>query len=213
MVEKELELITWSNIALGHRYLDNLDQTDPGRHRRRDYEVVPAFGPMSSSYLFTEKTTLEDIVGPYGDVPKVIRTVKSLGCLFELDLVQELFMSSSTTFADILEKYPKVAKEIKSQYNKNWMEEANKRIKLSSEEYKAKVQKQYDELITVYTELDYKKDLENLKALDSLLYCEAEGFMLKLEERISKRANSKNFRLYKTLTKLRGGTPITCSKG
>ena len=69
----------------------------------------------------------------------------------------------------------------------------------------------YNNLATAYKELGYKKDLENLKELDDLLYCEAEGFMLKIMERIDKKANAKNLKLYKKLAELKDEDIITCN--
>ena len=65
-------------------------------------------------------------------------------------------------------------------------------------------------MIVIHTELGYKSDLATLAELDDLLYCECEGFLLKMEEKINKKNNPKNLKLYKALQALRSKPIITC---
>ena len=106
------------------------------------------------------------------------------------------------------EVYEYVVKNLEPMY----LSKYNEALLRKREAYKAKIQKQYDELLEVYTSFGYKSDIATMKDIDNLLYCEAEGFMNKIEERIQKKNNPKNMKIYKALMTLRDNQIITCEE-
>lgn len=111
---------------------------------------------------------------------------------------------------ELKESKPSAYQYIRGLYNKNFLEKYNEALKTKRENNKRIIQKQYDELMQVFTELEYKSDIKTMKDIDTLLYCEASTMMDKIEERINKKSNPKNMRIYKRLKELRDETIITC---
>ena len=203
MKEKELDLITWDNIKLDSRYLISKEK-----------------GNNTYSYSYKYQTAFEGIqegnnmyIEPYKRIPKILKKVKVLDYEFEIDMIKELEINSSTLFTDFEKEHPKLASILKKRMPKNWFEKANANTIKERDEYKAKVQKQYDDLLSLYTELGSKSDLATMADINDLYYCEAHGFMEKLEKRINKKANPKNLKLYNKLCEIRGKTVITCAEG
>ena len=122
-----------------------------------------------------------------------------------------LDLAPSMTVGEIKEKNGPLYAFLMKHYNKDYLEGLKETKEAAQKESVARIDKQYKELIQLYSELGYKTDLENLTILDHLLYCEAEGFMMKMEERINKKSNPKNLRLYKRLMEIREQEAITCN--
>ena len=203
MKTKPLNLLTMDTIQLNHCYTRATPDSNKATY-------VGAFGTtyvekFYGHYFDKPKTTTTSDVAP-----KVIRSVKALGYTFEFDLVTKLDITLYDTIAEIREKYPKVADVIAKQYTNGWLEAYNQILIDERNKYTSKVDKLYQEMITIHTDLNYPGDLSTLAELDDLLYCEAEGFLLKMEEKINKKNNPKNLKLYKALQELRNKPIITC---
>ena len=208
MLEKPLNLITWENITLNARY--DTDVTNaPGStsyYTRWDMTKVPAFDEIScvkNSYSPSSFTT----------APSIKREVKALGRTFTIDVIELLAVNSSKLFSEFETEYPDLAVMLKARMPKDWFEKANAETIKTREDYKAKVQKQYDELLDVFTKLGSKSDLATMEDINGLYYCEAAGFMSNIEERINKKSNPKNLKLYNALRTLRDETIISCNEG
>jgi len=201
MIQKPLNLLTMNEITLERCY------TQPTNKRYAD--LVGAFRTATQqSYIYSsdgEKVTTSSYVKP-----KLMRTVKAVGVSTEINIVQCLDLKWNATLPDIAEQYPKVHKELMKMYRKGWLEKYNQIIVDERNKYVASVDKLYNEMVSIHTELNYKSDLATLAELDDLLYCEAEGFLLKMEEKINKKNNPKNLKLYKALQTLRSEPIIEC---
>lgn len=208
MLEKPLDLVTWENITLNARYDTDVTK-NPGStnyYTRWDMTKVPAFDEISyikNSYNPSSPVT----------APSIKREVKTLGRTFTIDVIEELHISDKTLFTDLEEQHPDLAAILKARMPKDWFTNANAETIKTREEYKAKVQKQYNELVTVFTELGSKSDLATMEDINGLYYCEAAGFMGKIEERINKKSNPKSLKLYNALRTLRDETIISCTEG
>jgi hypothetical protein len=204
MKQKPLELLTKDAIQLNHYY--TIKQPDNKYER-----LVGAFSTIYDrtsyyGYMFDKpKVSTDSHV-----VPKLNRTVKTLGESFEVNVLDRLNIRDCHTISEITEKYPKVAAELNKLYTKGWLEAYNQILIDKRNEYTAQVDKLYNEMVTIHTELEYKSDLATLAELDDLLYCEAHSFLLKMEEKIYKKNNPKNLKLYKALQALRDKPIITC---
>jgi len=211
MIEKELDLITWDNIQLDHCYYTDVKHVGG----RIDYKLAGAFSdekPSDYDYGYN-LSNLVGITTNHKVKPEITKNVKALGRIFKVNVLAELGIGGTTTLKQLTEDHPDLGKIIKSMYIKGWMEEVNKHIIEKRENYKSKIQKQYNELTTAYTELGLAKDLQNLQELDTLLYCEAQGFMEKLETRIAKCGNAKNLKIHKALQTIRNKHIVTCTDG
>ena len=163
----------------------------------------------NSNYQWRSDTISQ--VGTTSDLkPSVIRNVKALGVSIELDLIKHLEIYGGNTLKEIADKYPTIATELQKRYTKGWLEKYNQVVIDERNKYIASVDKLYNELLVIHTELGYKSDVFMLEELNDLLYCEAEGFLLKMEEKIEKKNNPKNLKLYKALQVLRNKPIITC---
>ena len=209
MQVKELELITWENIKLDHQYFKDIKKVKIGYSQQVKYTAVPAFSEERGGSYYADSTYIK----PNTDSnTKLMRTVKTLGVSIEVNVIEHL-PNPPRTFQEFNKEYPTLAKELKKRIPKDWFEKANAETVKIRQIYINKVQKQYDELTTVFTELEHFKDLANMQELDDLLYCEAEAFMMKMEGRIHKRANAKNLKLSKALNDLRDKPNLNCSEG
>lgn len=209
MLEKPLSLITWENITLSAKYDTDITKNPAGStsySTRWDITKVPAFDEIS--YVKNSCNTISP-----GTAPSLKKEVKTLGRTFTIDVIEELRIAGSMLFTRLEKQHPDIAAILKARMPKDWFEKANAETIQTRKDYKAKVQKQYDELLTVFTELGSKSELATMKDINSLYYCEAAGFMDKIEERINKKSNPKNLKLYNALRTLRDETIISCNEG
>ena len=207
MIEKELELVTWDNITLNSGYVSKI--VDSNAYGTTKVDVTTAFGEVTTTIVY----------GKYevGDAylyiePKITKDVKILGETIAIDVIHELGIGKML-FKTVEKEHPLIAKELKKRVPKNYFDEINKNTIDNAKVYKEKVQKQYDELFQLFSEYGTKSDIATMKDINDLYYCEAEGFMLKLEERINKKANPKNLKLYKALMAIRNNDIIVCKEG
>lgn len=200
MKETPLELVTLDNIRLDDFYYENL--TGTGNYR--DFysgTLIPAFSePRKFSSSLYEPT-----VG----MPKFPKELTYKGATLKVDILNNLEYSFKT-LSELREKYPQLAKELEKRIPKNYFKKRNAEALAEREENKASIQKQYNELLELFTELGSKADLSTMADIDTLLYCEAKGFMMKIEERIAKKNNPKNLKLYNRLQEIRGKETISC---
>lgn len=204
MKTKPLELLTMDLIQLNHYYTE---KQPTNKHKR----LIGAFDTIYDRSHYYSYTFDKPKVGTDSHVvPKLNRTVKALGTSIELDILDKLELYGSSTIPEISEKYPKVAAELNKLYTKGWLEAYNQILIDQRNEYVAKVDKLYNEMVSIHTELGYKSDLATLAELDDLLYCESHSFLIKMEEKIDKKNNPKNLKLYKALQALRDKPIITC---
>jgi len=203
MIEKELDVVTWDNIHLDSAYIIKIDKNNS--FGSREVVLQTAFGGVQTNHIYGNYS-LGDLLN---QTVSLERRVKTLGETLVVDILKKLDIKSAG-FKVIEEKYPLVAKELKTKMPKNYLTEINKGAIRKREVFKKEVQKQYDELTQLFEKYGSKADKAMMLDIDDLLYCEAQGFMLKLEERINKKSNPKNLRLYKALQAIRGKDVITC---
>lgn len=202
MTQKPLNLLTMDTLTLEHCYTRPTD--------KRYADLIGAFYICDNQKPYTYSS--DGIIvrtDPYAR-PNLLRNVKSLGVTIELNVLSHTGMKWNSTLPEIAEQHPQVHKELMKLYRKGWLEEYNQILINQRNTYVESVDKLYNELITIHTTLGYKSDLATLTELDDLLYCEAEGFLLKMEEKIDKKNNPKNLKLYKALKALRDESIITC---
>ena len=208
MIEKPLNLLTIDNININTAYTESSKVSNPLSRYSTKYDLVvcPAFGP---------KTTLHDSYYKSVDThyTALNKSVKAMNREFTIDILSKLGIGGHTLFKDLKEKHPDIAAVLLKRMPKDWFEKANAETVAKRIEYKAKVQKQYDELLQIFTEAESKTDLNTMKDINDLYYCEAAGFMSKLEERIFKKNNPKNLKLYNAIQALRNEKTITCTEG
>ena len=202
MIEKELELVTWDNITLNSGYVSKVVGTTK-------VDITTAFGEVTTTTIYG-RYKVGDIC--LYTIPKLTKDVKILGETITIDIIHKLGIGKML-FKTVEKEHPLIAKELKKRVSKNYFDEINKNTIANAKAYKEKVQKQYNELFQLFTEYGTKSDIATMKDINDLYYCEAEGFMLKLEERINKKANPKNLKLYKALMGIRGKDIITCKEG
>lgn len=203
MKQKPLDLLTMDTIRLDHYYTE-----DSGKPRAN---LIGAFGGVYREYYYKQSANAPEIGTDSYVTPKLNRTVKTLGTSIELNVIGYLKeVNSHSTLPEIAKKYPKVAEAIKKNYVKGWLEQYNQVLIDNRDKYIKSVEKLYSEMVQIHTELGYKSDLATLAELDDLLYCEAEGFLSKMEEKINKKNNPKNLKLYKALQTLRSKPIISC---
>lgn len=208
MKEKPLDLVTWENITIAARYdIDVVANNTSNYYSRYSMTRVPAF--CEPEELTGEYNNYSKVVSP-----KLVKEVKTLGRTFEIDVIRMLEgVHSDMLFTELQDMYPDIAAILKKRMPKDWFEKANAGAIAKRETYKTIVQKQYDELLTVFTKCKSKTDISTMEDIDELYYCEAAGFMDKLETRIFKKNNPKNLKLYNTLKDIRNEDIITCSEG
>jgi len=97
-----------------------------------------------------------------------------------------------------------------SYVNEDYVDKRNKEEEKKIKEKTKEIDKKYNLLMQAYKNLRYKKDIENLKELDDLLYCEAEPILDKILSRIEKKSNPKNIKLYKEIARLEKKQIIEC---
>lgn len=206
MKEKELELVTWDNIRLDAAYTESYVERGSSYYTRYDVTVIPAFSDKEMQ-LNQYNHNGSNII------PKIRKNVKTLNRTFTIDVLSQLGISSTSLFIDLEKEHPDLADILRKRVPADWFEKANAETIAYREKNKAKVQKQYDELLEVFQEHGTKSDLATMDDINGLYYCEAAGFMDKLEKRINKKSNPKNLRIYKALQELRGKDIITCNEG
>lgn len=207
MVEKELESITWDNIRLDQGYISEASGRKFGG---TNIKVVSAFiENIVETYTYTTAKEGDAYRVP-GGLIKLHKSVSCLGETLKVNVLSHFGINYFDTFKETKDKYPKVAAELKKRVPKDFFEKINVGIIRERKEYKIKVQKQYDTLLQLYTNHGTKTDLKTMKDINELAYCEASTFLDKLEERINKKNNPKNLKLYKALKTIRGQKFITC---
>jgi hypothetical protein len=101
---------------------------------------------------------------------------------------------------DFVEKYKdKYEEQLNIEEIKKGVEEKKKEV----DERNKKIQKLYDELYEVYSSLGYKSDIKKLEEINELLYCEAETFLNKIENKIFEKKTAKAIRCFKKLMEIR----------
>lgn len=201
MIETELELVTLDNISLSDYYIKDLETVEDPWRSRYNYTLVPAFGEPKE---YKETTSLSP---PYYAVLTSVFTFEDYPT--EKDVIS-MFDLKYKTLKAIRKQYPKIADVLEKMIPKDYFEKRNAEALAKREKNKARIQKQYDELVLLFTELGSKSDLKTMEDINSLKYCEAEGFINKIEDRINKKSNPKNLRLYTKLMEIRGKETISC---
>lgn len=208
MKEKKLDLITIDNITIGSSYVKSSVPSKRATYSRKlwDVTLVPCF---------FEKVVHKDTPYKEGNTvcPKLDREVKTLGHTFTINVLAHLDINNYTQFSEVKKSHPAIAEVLEKRIPKDWFEKANAGTIKARKLYKAKVQKQYDELLKVYTECGSKSDLSTMSDINDLYYCEAAGFMSSMEERIAKKRNPKSLKLSNALQAIRGEDIITCTEG
>ena len=201
MIEKPLELITedtcpiqgWISIPTEESVENTLYQCIKESNRVS----------ISSRQSFINKLIINTPISiPY--------TINVLGVDIDINLFS--YIAKEDKFVGIIKnKYPKIWKKIEKNYNPNFIDIVNNTLQEQRNNYKSKVQKQFDELYEIHKKLNYKSDLVKLDEINTLLYCEAEVLLDKIEEKINKKSTAKSIRLYKALMKLRNKEIIECN--
>ena len=202
MTEKELDVVNWDNICLTSAYIIELEKKSYGV---RSAKLQTAFGGIIDNSIHGN----HEIGESYDTAITLKQDMKALGEIFTVDVLEYLDIRT-LKFREVEKKYPAIAKKLKAKVPKIYFQEINTRTVTKRKKYKEEVQKQYDELTQLFKEYGSRADKTMMQDINDLSYCEAQGFMLKLEERINKKANPKNLRLYKALQAIRGKDVITC---
>lgn len=174
-------------------------------------DIIPFFGDNKTQKvsIYSNRGNNPVYSPSYVDNKALQIELDVLGTQHVVDLTT---LVGNITYAEAVEKHPKVAEHLDKHYNADLIDRANNMLQDRKNTYAAKIQKLYDELLQVYTDLGYKTDAKNLSEVNDLLYCEAESFLRGMEDRINKKANAKNLKLYKALQTLRGKDIISCSE-
>ena len=213
MKEKKLDLLKEKDLTLNHGFYKDVTQLGNKYNKRYSYTKVSPFKPeIVEKDQYGYSTIIDGAELQISSFPGV--TTTALDSTLEVtveDVLKPHKLNYYSQIADIKKKAPTVYAHIMSTYDAGYVKAFNQFAVIKRETYKAKVQKQYDELLVMFKDLGSAGDLRTMDDINELYYCEAEGFMEKLETRIFKKSNPKNLRLYQKLQEIRDEEYITCN--
>jgi len=209
MIEKQLELITEETLHLNHYYSTEEENVNSTGTTVTVKGFQTLFGFIrGSNYGENNRVGNSEF---YIKIPSHMVDVKALGYVKSMNVLDLASITTNITIKDLKENHLKIWNLYKKDYDKEFIKNVNQILVDNRESSKAKVKKLYDEMLTIHTELGYKADVRNIEAMNSLLYCEAQGLLMKMEDNINKKSNAKRITLYKALCAIRDKTPVECS--